>query len=502
MKKRKLRDLEVWAIGLGCMGMSEFYGPGDDAESIATIHRALELGVTLLDTADMYGPHTNEQLVGRAIRDRRDKVVLATKFGIVRGPDPAARSINGRPEYVKSACDASLQRLGTDVIDLYYQHRVDPNTPIEDTVGAMADLVRAGKVRYLGLSEAGSETLRRACKVHPITALQTEYSLWTRDPEDGILQTCRELGIGFVAYSPLGRGFLTGEIRKPEDLSTPDDFRRFSPRFQGDNFTKNLALVGHIEQLARAKGRDARPARARVGALARRRHRPDPRHEAPQVPRRERRRRGHLVHARRAREDRCDRPAWHRRRRALPGASPELARPLGLPDPAPKRQKSRGRHQRSFLGAKRRNPTLAAFVGSHGALAMDLRAWTAALTASAARPSTIETQPRVRVAPACSVPAEPSAIAMVPGSHQARLRWVAAVANASLVAEPRARSGTTMPFRIATRQPARACHLTHWQCRGTSGAAAPLRRQLRVAAIHTTGSDVSRVAGGDRSRNG
>jgi aryl-alcohol dehydrogenase-like predicted oxidoreductase len=252
MHKRKLRDLEVGAIGLGCMGMSEFYGPGDERESIATIHRALELGVTLLDTADMYGPHTNEQLVGKAIADRRDRVVLATKFGVVRGPNNA-RSLSGKPDYVRSACDASLKRLGVDHIDLYYQHRVDPETPIEDTVGAMAELVRAGKVRALGLSEAGPETLRRACKVHPITALQTEYSLWTRDPEDGVLATCRELGIGFVAYSPLGRGFLTGQIKKFDDLAA-DDFRRHSPRFQGDNFAKNLLLVDHLTALAARKG--------------------------------------------------------------------------------------------------------------------------------------------------------------------------------------------------------------------------------------------------------
>ena len=254
MKTRKLgrSGLEVGAIGLGCMGMSEFYGARDDDESIATIHRALELGVTLLDTSDMYGPHTNERLVGRAIQGRRDRVVLATKFGIMRTPD-GIRGVNGRPEYVKACCDASLQRLGVDVIDLYYQHRVDPATPIEDTVGAMADLVRAGKVRHLGLSEAGPETLRRAAQVHPITALQTEYSLWTRDPEDGVLATCRELGIGFVAYSPLGRGFLTGQIKKFDDLA-PDDFRRHSPRFQGENFTKNLALVDHLTAVAHHKG--------------------------------------------------------------------------------------------------------------------------------------------------------------------------------------------------------------------------------------------------------
>jgi aryl-alcohol dehydrogenase-like predicted oxidoreductase len=253
MKTRTLGTLEVGAIGLGCMGMSEFYGKGDDAESIRVIHRALELGVTLLDTADMYGPHTNEVLVGKAIADRRDKVVLATKFGMVRGPNPRDRTINGKPEYVRSACDASLQRLGVDHIDLYYQHRVDPNTPIEDTVGAMAELVKAGKVRFIGLSEANVETLRRATKIHPITALQTEYSLWTRDPEDGILAACRELGIGFVAYSPLGRGFLTGQIQKFEDLAA-DDFRRYSPRFMGDNFAKNLELVQRVTELARGKG--------------------------------------------------------------------------------------------------------------------------------------------------------------------------------------------------------------------------------------------------------
>jgi aryl-alcohol dehydrogenase-like predicted oxidoreductase len=255
MKQRKLGrgGPMVSALGLGCMGMSDFYGGRDEAESVATLERALELGVTFFDTADMYGPHTNEQLLGRVLRGHREQVVIATKFGILRDAgNPQFRGVSGKADYVRQACEGSLRRLGIECIDLYYQHRVDPETPIEETVGAMAELVRAGKVRYLGLSEAGAETIRRAHAVHPITAVQSEFSLWTRDPEEKVLQTCRELGIGFVPYSPLGRGFLTGQIKRFEDLAE-DDYRRQSPRFQGENFQRNLDVVERVSEIAREK---------------------------------------------------------------------------------------------------------------------------------------------------------------------------------------------------------------------------------------------------------
>ena len=290
MKTRKLgsQGLQVSEEGLGCMGMSEFYGRADEDEAIATIHRALELGVSFLDTADMYGPFTNEKLVGRAIADRREQVVLATKFGNERKEDGSWVGINGKPEYVRSACEASLKRLGVDHIDLYYQHRVDKSVPIEDTVGAMAELVSEGKVRYLGLSEASPQTIRRAHAVHPISALQTEYSLWSRDPEEAILPTVRELGIGFVAYSPLGRGFLSGKYKKPEDLPE-DDFRRHHPRFPGRELPEEPRAGGAHRGDRRREAGHGRTARARLGAQPGRGHRADPGHQAPLLPGGERR---------------------------------------------------------------------------------------------------------------------------------------------------------------------------------------------------------------------
>ena len=303
------QGLQVSELGLGCMGMSFAYGAADRDESIATIHRALDLGVTFLDTADVYGPHTNEELVGEAIKGRRDEVVLATKFGIGRDThDPGKRTINGHPDYVRSACEASLRRLGVEHIDLYYQHRVDRTVPIEDTVGAMAELVAAGKVRFLGLSEPGPDTVRRAHATHPISALQNEWSLWERSLESGALPVARELGIGIVPYSPLGRGFLTGQLKSPDDFDK-DDFRRGLPRFQGESFDKNLELVEKVKDLADGTRRDRRAARARVGARPGRRCRADPGHQATRLSRRERRLGRRRAQCRRPRRSGCDHAA-------------------------------------------------------------------------------------------------------------------------------------------------------------------------------------------------
>ncbi len=329
MRYRRLgkSSLVVSAVGLGCMGMSEFYGDTDDRESVATIRHAIDSGITLLDTADMYGSGRNEELVARAIEQRRHEVIVATKFGNVRGEGGSFLGVNGRPEYVQQACEASLQRLRIATIDLYYQHRVDVEVPIEETVGAMARLVEQGKVRYLGLSEAGAKTIRRAHATHPITALQTEYSLWTRDPEDEILGVCRELGIGFVAYSPLGRGFLTGQFKKFEDIPA-NDYRRQSPRFQGENFEKNLKLVESIQLFGGREAVHAGTARPGMGSRARRRCGPDPRHKAPQISGRESRstQRFDLSPGTGAHRRNC--PARSRGRRALRGSGDAEGEPL------------------------------------------------------------------------------------------------------------------------------------------------------------------------------
>ena len=317
LSTRTLGDLTVSAQGLGCMGMSQSYGPADEEESIATIHRALDLGVTLLDTADAYGPHTNEVLVGRAIAGRRDEVVLATKFGILRD-DLGTRNLDGRPEYARRACDASLQRLGVEHIDLYYLHRVDPSTPIEETVGAMAELVAAGKVGHLGLSECAAETLRRAVAVHPIAAVQSEWSLWSRDLEDEVLPTCRELGVGIVPFSPLGRGFLTGQITSPADFG-PDDFRRDLPRFQGEQLRAEPGPGGQGEGARGGARRHAGPAGAGLGPGPGRRRGADPRHEAEDLPGGERRRGEPGADRRRPGGDRSRRATGQRVRRPLPG---------------------------------------------------------------------------------------------------------------------------------------------------------------------------------------